>query len=177
VNLDARLKSVVLVVPLALLGAACGSSSSSSTPTTSTSTTNTSSHAVNRLTTQRAPGIGAVLANGKGQTLYVYLPERDGKIKCAGDCTRSWPSLVVRAGAKPAVNSTVHPNLVGTIVNPSGGSIVTYAKWPLHTYRSDASHGSYRGQGSGGQWYMISPSGTVITKPVSSGSSGASGGY
>jgi predicted lipoprotein with Yx(FWY)xxD motif len=169
-------RSVLLAVPLALLGAACGSSSSSSTPAASTSTTNTASHSINRLATQRAPGIGAVLTNGKGQTLYVYLPENGGKIKCVGDCTSTWPPLLLPAGAKPAVSSPVHPNLVGTITNPSGGSIVTYAKWLLHTYRSDSGHGTYRGQGSGGKWYMISPAGTVITKPVSSGS-GVGGGY
>jgi len=70
----------------------------------------------------------------------------------------------------------VHPALVCTVASPSGRSIITYAGWPLHTYTADTTHGSYKGQGYGAQWYMISPSGTVITKPVSGGS-GSSSGY
>ncbi len=166
------MRFLVLIVPLALLVAACGSSSSS---TPAATTTNTAQHSHNTLATQRAPGIGSVLTNGKGQTLYVFMPEKGGKIKCVGSCATLWPALSLPAGAKPAVTSPVHPSLVGTIASPAGGSIVTYAGWPLHTYVSDAGHGTYRGQGSGGQWYMISPSGTVITKPVNSGSSGSSG--
>jgi len=173
-----RSPALLLVVPLALLAAACGSSSSSSskstpaaTPTTSsasTPTTKTAEGGINRLATQRAPGIGAILTSGGGRTLYVFLPEKGGTIKCVGGCASLWPPLLLLAGGKPATTSPVHPNLVGTIANPSGGSIITYAGWPLHTYTADASHGSYRGQGSGGQWYMISPSGSVITKPVNS---------
>jgi predicted lipoprotein with Yx(FWY)xxD motif len=165
------------VVLLALLAAGCGGSGSSSTPTSSTQTTTTPTGAHNRLTTQRAPGVGAVLSNWQGRTLYVYLPEKGGKIKCVGGCATTWPPEVLLAGEQPATTSPVHPKLVGTIANPSGGRIVTYAGWPLHTYTGDASHGSYRGQGSGGQWYMISPSGPVITKPVTKPvSSGAYGG-
>jgi predicted lipoprotein with Yx(FWY)xxD motif len=175
----------LLVVPLALLAAACGSSSSSSsnstpaaTPTTttaSTSTANTAQQGVTRIATQRVPGgIGAVLVSGKGRTLYVFLPEKGGKVKCVGGCASLWPLLLLPPGAKPATSSPVHAKLVGTAANPAGGSVITYAGWPLHTYASDTTHGSYKGQGYGGQWYMISPSGTVITKPVNSGSSGGS---
>jgi predicted lipoprotein with Yx(FWY)xxD motif len=104
----------------------------------------------------------------------VYLPEKGGKVKCVGGCASVWPPLSLPAGGKPATTSPVHPTLIGTVANPSGGSIITYAGWPLHTYASDSTHGSYKGQGYGGQWYMISPSGTVIPKPVSSASSGSS---
>lgn len=172
-----RSPALPFVVLLALLAAACGSSSSSTTTSAPVTTaTTTAQGPINRLATQRAPGIGAVLTSGTGRTLYVFLPEKGGKIRCVGGCASLWPPLLLHAGAKPATTSPVHPNLVGTIANPSGGSIITYAGWPLHAYISDASHGTYRGQGSGGQWYMISPSGTVITKPVSSGSGGGSGG-
>jgi predicted lipoprotein with Yx(FWY)xxD motif len=119
-------------------------------------------------------GIGAVLVNGHGRTLYVFLPEKGGKVKCVGGCTSLWPPLLLPREGKPATTSPVHPALIGTIADPSGGRIITYAGWPLHTYASDITHGSYKGQGYGGQWYMISPSGTIITKPVSSAGNGSS---
>jgi predicted lipoprotein with Yx(FWY)xxD motif len=165
----------LLVVPLALLAAACGSSSSSSSHSTPAATPTTSAQpGINRIATQRVPeGIGAVLVNGEGRTLYVYLPEKGGKVKCVGGCASLWPRLSLARGGKPAITSAVHPALIGTVANPSGGNIITYAGWPLHTYTADSTHGSYKGQGYGGQWYMISPSGTIITKPVSSASSGS----
>jgi predicted lipoprotein with Yx(FWY)xxD motif len=166
----------LLVVPLALLAAACGSSSSSSSNSTPAATSTTGAQpGINRIATQRVPeGIGAVLVSGEGRTLYVFLPEKGGKVKCVGGCASLWPPLLLPRGGKPATTSPVHPALIGTVANPSGGSIITYAGWPLHTYASDTTHGSYKGQGYGGQWYMISPSGTIITKPVSSASNGSS---
>jgi predicted lipoprotein with Yx(FWY)xxD motif len=169
---------VLLVAPLTLL-AACGSSSSSSKSTTAappttgvTTTATTTQRPRNNLAIQRVPGIGAVLTSGTGQALYVYTPEKGGKVKCVGGCASLWPPLMLLVGTKPEISSAVHPNLVGTVTDPAGGRIITYAGWPLHTYASDASHGTYRGQGADGQWYLISPSGPVITKPVNTGSSG-----
>jgi hypothetical protein len=76
------------------------------------------------------------------------------------------------------VGAAIHHALISTVPNPSGGSIATYAGWPLHTYAQDTTAGSTNGQGIGGQWYMISPAGKVITKKAgSSSSSGSSGGY
>jgi predicted lipoprotein with Yx(FWY)xxD motif len=165
-----RRSSALIVVPLAMLGAACGSTSSQSTP----GATNAAQHGITRIASQRVPGgIGTTLVSGQGRTLYVFLPEKGGKVRCVGGCANTWPPLLLRAGSKPTATSVVHPKLVGTVANPAGGTIITYAGWPLHTYASDTS-GSHKGQGSGGQWYMISPSGTVITKPVNARSGGSS---
>lgn len=128
---------------------------------------------------RRLPSYGQVLVNGSGRTLYVFTPERGGKVKCTGSCASLWPPLTVPAGGKPrVVGAAIHHALISTVPNPSGGSIATYAGWPLHTYAQDTTAGSTNGQGIGGQWYMISPAGKVITKKAgSSSSSGSSGGY
>jgi predicted lipoprotein with Yx(FWY)xxD motif len=104
-------------------------------------------------------------------TLYVYMPEKGGKVACTGGCAALWPPMKSPSGGKPATTSAVHPNLVGTVADPSGGTIVTYAGWPLHTYTSDTAPREANGQGVDGKWYAISPSGQVITKPISTGSS------
>jgi predicted lipoprotein with Yx(FWY)xxD motif len=180
----ARVKSsALLVVPVALLAVACGSSSSSTgtthaaaaSPTATSATSTAASGGVTRIATARVRGVGNVLVSGKGLALYVYMPEKGGQIKCQGGCTSLWPPLAVPSGRKPETSSAVHPHLVGTVANPAGGSIITYAHWPLHTHASDKTPASYLGQGSGGQWFLISPSGTPTTKPVSSGSAGSTG--
>jgi hypothetical protein len=74
------------------------------------------------------------------------------------------------------VSGGANASMISTVSNPSGGSIVTYNGWPLHTYASDSGPGSASGQGISGQWYVISPGGAQITKKASSGGS-SSGGY
>lgn len=49
------------------------------------------------------------------------------------------PSTVPLAG--PGAN----PALPGTVANPSGGQMVTYAGWPLYTYAGDVDPGQANG--------------------------------
>ena len=156
-------------MPLALVAAACGSSSSS--PHTSSALSPASSTAAahggaTKLATQRFSGVGSVLTNGNGRTLYAFTPEKGGKVACTGSCAATWPPVLLVSRQKPTATSPLHPNLVGTVANPSGGTIVTYAGWPLHTYASDTAPRVANGQGVQGKWYVISPGGQVITKPV-----------
>ena len=101
--------------------------------------------------------IGAVLTNGAGRTLYVFKPEEGGKVACTGGCASAWPPLLLISRQKPTATSPVHPNLIGTAPDPAGGTIVTYAGWPLHTYASDTGPGTAKGQGVGGKWYVVPP--------------------
>lgn len=171
----------LLVVPLALFAAACGSSSSpttTSTPAASTSTP-TNSHVSPGLSTRKVSGLGTILTNQNGRTLYTFSPEKGGKIACTGSCATAWPPLTT--SGQPSMSSAlVHPNLVGSVADPSGGKIITYAGWPMRTYTADTQAGQVNGQGSdafGGKWYVVSPSGQVITKSASSSSSGGGGAY
>jgi predicted lipoprotein with Yx(FWY)xxD motif len=160
----------LLVLPLALVAVGCGSSSSSS-KTTPLSPASSVAHAhggATTLATQRLSIIGAVLTNGNGRTLYVFTPEKGGKVVCTGGCASTWPPLLLGSRPKPTATSPIHPGLIGTVPNPSGGTIVTYAGWPLHTYASDTAPRQANGQGIDGKWYVISPSGQMITKPIGS---------
>ena len=50
---------------------------------------------------------------------------------------------------------------------PKGVDVVTYAGWPLYTYAADSGPGTANGQdlnANGGLWYVIAPSGAVISK-------------
>ena len=57
--------------------------------------------------------------------------------------------------------------LFGSDKNPSGGRVVTYNRWPLYRYIGDSKPGQATGQATnlnGGLWYVLSPSGKIITK-------------
>jgi predicted lipoprotein with Yx(FWY)xxD motif len=172
---------VMLLAPaVALLAAGCGSSSttstksSASTPAASSTTSAPAAGAV-QISTMTLPGLGSVVVNAKGHTLYVFAPDKAKKVTCVDACAAVWPPLALASGQKPVVSGQAKSSLVGSDPNPAGGRTVTYAGWPLYTYVTDTSAGSARGQAlklNGGLWDVIAPSGKVITKKASTGTSG-----
>lgn len=173
----------LLLVPLALVAAACGSSSSSSSKPAATSsapassTTAPAGGASVTLSTRTLPGVGAVLVNSQGRTLYTFAPDKATRVTCVGACASVWPPLATPSGQKPGGSGGVRAALISSDPNPSGGHVVTYAGWPLYLYVADPTAGTDHGEAinsSGGLWYVISPSGKVITKANGSASSGAS---
>jgi predicted lipoprotein with Yx(FWY)xxD motif len=171
--------AMLLASAVALLAAGCGSSStqstksSASTPAASSTSSAAATGAV-RISTRTLPGLGAVLVNTQGRTLYVFAPDKAKKVTCVGGCASVWPPLALSAGQKPIVSGQAKSSLVGSDQNPAGGRVVTYAGSPLYTYVADPSPGIARGQAlklNGGLWYVIAPSGKVITKKASTGTS------
>jgi hypothetical protein len=78
----------------------------------------------------------------------------------------------------PATTGAVKASPVSSDPDPSGGRVVTYDGWPLYLYVSDPTAGTAHGQAinsAGGLWYVISPSGTVITKKANTGTGSTSG--
>lgn len=153
------------MVPLALVVAACGSSNN--TNTSSTPTTSGSSSV--SLSTRSIKGLGTVLVNSQGRTLYTFAPDKDQKVTCTGSCAVVWPPLKIPAGQKASVSGGVNASLVSSDPDPAGGRVVTYKGWPLYNYQVDATAGTDHGQGldsAGGFWYAIPTSGTPITKHV-----------
>jgi predicted lipoprotein with Yx(FWY)xxD motif len=157
-------KRAILTVAMGLLVAACGGSSK--TPTTPASTSGAKASSVT-LSTASVSGLGTVLVNAAGRTLYTFAPDKAKKVTCTGSCAAIWPPLKVPAGQKASAQAGVKESLVSSLPNPSGGNVVTYNGWPLYLYTADQAAGTANGQAlnsSGGLWYAISPSGTVITK-------------
>ena len=110
-------------------------------------------------------GLGSVLVNAQGRTLYIFVPDDDKKVTCVGGCAAVWPPAVLPSGQKPAASGAVKQSLLGSDPDPSGGQVITYSGWPLYTYVADSASGSASGQAvnlNGGLWYVISPSGKVI---------------
>jgi predicted lipoprotein with Yx(FWY)xxD motif len=112
-------------------------------------------------------GLGPVLVNAEGHTLYIFAPDKDKKVTCVSSCAAVWPPAALPSGQKPVAAGPVKQSLLGSDPNPAGGQVITYAGWPLYTYVTDTAPGQHAGQAlnlNGGLWYVISPAGKVITK-------------
>ncbi|HEX7005486.1 MAG TPA: c-type cytochrome [Trueperaceae bacterium] len=104
---------------------------------------------------------GAHLVDSEGLSLYVFLGDAEAEgSACNAACAAAWPPLTT--DGEVTAGEGADPQLVGTIERPDGNQQVTYDGWPLYHYLVDRSPGSTAGQGSGDEWFLISPDGTVI---------------
>jgi predicted lipoprotein with Yx(FWY)xxD motif len=127
-------------------------------------------------TTQNS-ALGKILVSASGRTLYHNSFEKKNVIKCTGACATDWPPLLVAARAKPAAGPGVTASLLATIKRPDGKIQVTYRGWPLYLFSGDKKAGDVTGQGGGGIWHALSPSGVAVMKAVgSTASTGTSSG-
>ena len=169
-----RVLAVALLAVLGLVAAGCGGSYSSSAPKGGVAGAqhSTSGAAVK---TRKIKGLGVVLVNPSGRTLYVFMKDQHRHVTCTGSCASFWPPLKWKGSGRPTAASPVKNSLLAWDKNPSGGKVVTYNHWPLYTYSGDSAAGQAKGWNvnlSGGKWYVISPKGTVVKHKTSSGGGG-----
>src|SRR5258707_1924982 len=127
----------LLLGSLALGAAATVAACSSSSPSTAAgspgrATASASSAAAVTISAKSVPGVGTVLVNGQGQTLYLLTSERGGTITCtaANGCLQVWPETALPSGSTAAkAGSGVQPSLLGTVKGASGNLEVTYNHW------------------------------------------------
>jgi len=112
--------------------------------------------------TRKVGKLGTILVDSHGLTLYMFKPDKQKKVTCKGSCAVSWPPLKLKKGQKPTAGGSTKKKLLGM-----DGRVVTYNRWPLYRYIGDQKPGQATGQATnlnGGLWYVLSPSGKVITK-------------
>jgi predicted lipoprotein with Yx(FWY)xxD motif len=118
--------------------------------------------------TKKIKGLGVVLVNSRGLTLYMFVRDKQKKVTCkSASCVAAWPPLKLKKGTKPTAGGAAKKSLLGSDPNPNGGRVVTYNHWPLYTYIADSKPGQATGQAldlNGGLWYVLSPSGKIIKK-------------
>jgi predicted lipoprotein with Yx(FWY)xxD motif len=159
--------------------AGTGSTSSPSSSATSSSPTANADAAIT-VATATIPGVGTVLVNGNGQTLYLLSSEQGGKLTCtdANGCTKVWPDTELPSGKTAGIAGTgVQASLLSTVKTADGKLYLTYNTFPLYTFTGDTKTGTAAGQGItsfGGTWSAITPAGVAATststaKPSSSG--------
>jgi predicted lipoprotein with Yx(FWY)xxD motif len=111
-------------------------------------------------------GLGTILVDGKGMTLYLFQKDKGGKSSCDGACATAWPPLLTTGKAMPG--SGVKASLLGTTQRSDGSTQVTYNNWPLYYFINDKAPGDTAGQNVdafGAEWYVLSAAkGTKLEK-------------
>src|SRR4051794_13284291 len=165
------LLTMAVAVPLVALAAAgCGSSSPTSTATAKAAGGGSATVSVANT------GLGKILVDSHGRTLYLFAKDTGSKSTCSGGCATAWPPL--RASGKPTAGGGAKASLLGTTQRSDGNPQVTYDGHPLYGYQGDSKAGDTNGQGIdgfGAPWYALAANGNEIT--TTSASSGASNGY
>lgn len=109
---------------------------------------------------------GPVITNARGYVLLMFSKERHSIARCEKikTCMADWPAVTTTG--KPVAGAGLDPKLLKTI--PYAGKLreVTYAGWPLHSYKF-----AYSVQSSvinigikqfGGPWYALAPTGKIV---------------
>lgn len=110
-----------------LVLAACGGGGGASDSATTAATTT--------VAVKQVDGIGRVLVDASGKSLYSSDVEAAGKIRCTGACTSFWKPLTLGSGTPTA------PAGAGTldvVRRPDGTKQVTVDGKPLYTFSEDA---------------------------------------
>jgi predicted lipoprotein with Yx(FWY)xxD motif/mono/diheme cytochrome c family protein len=140
--------------------------STSTTPTTATSASGAGNQTVT-ISSRTVPGLGTILVNSAGHTLYAFAPDKASKVTCTGGCAAVWPPAMVPPGRRVVGTRGVKASLLGSAPDPTGGRVITYNGWPLYTYVADAAPGSEAGENvnlNGGLWWVITTAGAVVRK-------------
>jgi predicted lipoprotein with Yx(FWY)xxD motif len=118
-------------------------------------------------------GLGKVLVNAQGRTLYLFRADHGTTSACTGGCVAQWPPL--RAAGKPKVGTGLQASAVTTIKRSDGKSQVSYHGHPLYTFIGDKKAGDTTGQGInafGASWFAVTGSGAQASGGSSSGGNG-----
>jgi predicted lipoprotein with Yx(FWY)xxD motif len=155
------------VVAVALAG--CGGSGSSGGSVSPPKTSSGGAATVGVVNT----GLGKILVNSKGRTLYLFQKDVGSNSACSGACAVNWPPLLAKG--KPTIGNGANASLVGTSIRSDGRTQVTYNGHPVYLFSGDKKAGDTNGEGVnafGGNWYALSAAGTQVSSSSNSGGSG-----
>jgi predicted lipoprotein with Yx(FWY)xxD motif len=108
-------------------------------------------------------GLGKVVADSRGRTLYLFEKDSRSHSACSGACAAYWPPLLTHG--KPIAVGGAKQSLLGTIKRANGSRQVTYAGHPIYRYILDTKRGETSGEGStlfGAGWDALTPGGKKI---------------
>ena len=148
-----------MLAALALVGACGGAATTTTAGATTTTAAATTTTEAAATTTEAAAaggsvdvvatsGLGDILQDADGRTLYLFNPDGQGDPTCYDDCADNWPALVGEVAAGDGLDAA----LLGTVTRTDGAVQVTYNGWPLYYFSGDAAPGDTNGQGLNDEW-------------------------
>jgi predicted lipoprotein with Yx(FWY)xxD motif len=121
-------------------------------------------------------GLGRVLVDGRGRTLYLFAKDKRGTSTCTAQCAGYWPPLI--AAGKPLAGPGAKASLLGTTRRADGRLQVTYNHHPLYTFVKDSRKGQTNGEAVdafGAEWYAVSAGGAKVEQQAAQSSNPAPG--
>ncbi len=105
---------------------------------------------------------GQMLFDRRGQAIYLFEPEADGRPACYDACETAWPPVLTEGA--PVADDGLRPGLLGTVERRDGSRQVTYGGWPLYFYAHEdpgevLCHDVVL---NGGLWLAIGPDGRAL---------------
>src|SRR3954454_20694582 len=117
-------------------------------------------------------GLGTIVVDGKGRTLYAFGHDLKNKSRCSGPCAQNWPPAT--APAKPRVAKGIDKSKLKVIKRSDGSRQLSYHGHPLYRFALDSARGDTNGQNVtafGGTWHVVSKRGAVVRRAPGSSSS------
>lgn len=172
--------ALLSLVVFALAVAGCGGGSSNST---STAGENSGSGGGGTVSGASISGLGTVLVDPEGLTVYEFAKDEGTTSSCYGACAEGWPPVL--AEGKPTAGEGAMSSQLGTTKRKDGSMQVTYAGHPLYTFVEDSAPGEANGNEStafGGKWSVMDEAGEAVAGAATGGSEeetseSSSGGY
>jgi predicted lipoprotein with Yx(FWY)xxD motif len=145
--------------------AAGGTSTTTSSPTASpTPSTSPAGDAATVAVT--SSGLGQILVDADGFTLYMFLQDTGSKSTCAGTCAEAWPAYV------PTGKVTAGQGADDSLLSTNAAGQVTYAGHPLYRFSGDEAPGDTNGEGISDIWFAVGPDGAKVEKSTGGGQGG-----
>jgi predicted lipoprotein with Yx(FWY)xxD motif len=110
-------------------------------------------------------GLGRIIVDGRGRSLYLFEKDAHGRSACSGVCVAYWPPLL--ANGKSIAIKGAKRSLLGSIRRADGSRQASYAGHPLYFFSGDARRGQTNGEGLrdfGAGWYVLTPTGKKIDR-------------
>ena len=143
---------------LAVVLTACGGGDDQGSG--ATATTAVAQQAAEGTVAVASTGLGEVLVDAKGRTLYVFTKDKGDQSVCSGKCAAAWPALTVTGAATPGTG--VQASLLSTSKQTNGSTQVTYGGKPLYYFAGDTAAGDTKGQGLNGVWFVVRGDGSLV---------------
>jgi predicted lipoprotein with Yx(FWY)xxD motif len=173
-----RMRTILTIAALAMGLAACANNSSSSAGAGGLyggggATSAPMATGAAAIQAAKVPGVGTVLTNSDGQTLYLFEADTGTTSTCSGECAANWPPVTTSGNATATMGAT--SSMLGTTTRDDGSTQVTYNGHPLYLYVGDTGPGTASGEGInafGGLWYAVTTTGDAAKGTSSNGGNG-----
>ena len=148
------LAAVVAVLVIAGCGGGGGGSSSSS------SEAGGGSGVEGTIGATEIEGLGAVLVDSEGMTVYDFTVDEGTRSNCYGGCEAAWPPVTTTG--KPTAGEGAMTAALGTTKRKDGTLQVTYEGHPLYTFAEDEAPGEANGNEAEGTWFALDDKGAAV---------------